>query len=430
MLMRIHIKDGRLLDPANKLDAKQDLFIADGKIVGLNKKPDSFESDLQINAKDKLVLPGLIDLCARLREPGLEYKGTVKSESLAASSSGITSICCPPDTDPIIDTPAVVEFINQRSRDAGRSNIYPLGALTQELKGEQLAEMQILKEAGCIAVSNALKPIDNAEILRRAFEYAHSCDLTVFLYAEDNSLKNNGTAHEGAISTRLGLPAIPEAAETVAISRALLLVELTNVHVHFCRVSSARGVELIRAAQKQGLPVTADVAICNLHLTDMDIAEYNSDCHLQPPLRSERDRVGLITGINDGTISAVCSDHQPHDVDAKAAPFSLTEPGASTIEHLLPLMLHLVNRKELKLEKAISLLTSQPADILGIDKGSLMIGKDADLCILDTEVTTSVDKVNSLSAGKNTPFNGWELQGAVSHTIFNGDVVFDRDSSK
>jgi dihydroorotase len=424
--MRIQVKGGRLLDPANKLDAKQDLFIAEGKILGIKKKPDGFDSDLQINAKGKIVLPGLVDLCARLREPGLEYKGTFITEGLAANSSGITSICCPPDTDPIIDTPAVIELIHQRSRDAGRTNIYPLGALTQSLNSEQLAEMHILKQAGCIGVSNALKPIDNAEILRRTFEYAHSCDLTIFLFAEDNALKNKGVAHEGALSTRLGLPAIPESAETVAISRALLLVEQTNVRLHFCRLSTAHGVQLIRAAQKQGLPVTADVAICNLHLTEMDIADYNSDCHLQPPLRSERDRTGLIAGINDGSITAVCSDHQPHEADAKSAPFSLTESGASTIEHLLPLMLHLVNRKELKLEKAISLLTSQPSNILNIDKGTLQVGKDADICILDTDASTSVDENNLLSTGKNSPFKGWELQGTVTHTLLNGEVVFDR----
>jgi dihydroorotase len=424
--MRIHIKGGRLLDPANKLDSKQELFIADGVIAGIDKKPNGFKSDLEIDAKNKLVLPGLVDICARFREPGFEHKGTYQSESLAATSSGVTSICCPPDTDPVVDTTAVVEFIIQRSKEAGRTKIYPLGALTQGLQNKQLAEMELLKEAGCIGVSNALMPMDNAEILRRAFEYAHSCGLTVFLYAEDNDLKNNGTAHEGAISTRLGLPAIPESAETVAISRALILVEQTGAHVHFCRVSSARAVSLIKAAQEQGLPVTADVAICNLHLTDMDIADYNSNCHLRPPLRSERDRTGLIEGINNGTISAVCSDHQPHDVDAKSAPFSLTEPGASTIEHLLPLMMHLVNRNELKLEQAIALLTSQPANIAGIDKGTLAIGKDADVCIFDTEANTSISSANMLSTGKNTPFNNWELQGTVTHTLLNGKLVFDR----
>jgi dihydroorotase len=425
--MRIVIENGRLLDPANKLDGKQDLFIADGKIIGIKKKPDGFENDLQINAKGNIVLPGLVDLCARLREPGHVHKATFQSECHAANSSGITSICCPPDTRPVIDTTAVVDLIHQRTRKVNRTNVYPLAALTLGLKGEQLSEMDTLRRAGCIGVSNALAPVASTEVLRRAFEYARSCDLTVFFFAEDDSLKNNGVAHEGPVSTRLGLPAIPETAETVALSRALLLVEQTQVKTHFCRLSSARSVSMIAAAQKEGLPVTADVAICNLHLTEMDIAEYNSDCHLQPPLRNERDRNGLIDGINNGVITAVCSDHQPHDADAKAAPFSLTEAGASTIEHLLPLMLHLVNRKELKLEQAIAVLTSQPAHILGINKGSLTIGSDADICILDPDMSTTVDKDKLLSAGKNTPFKGWELSGQVTHTIYSGELVYQRD---
>ena len=422
--MRISIENGRLFDPTNKLDAKQDLFIADGKIAGLKKKPDGFKSDLQIDAKNKLVLPGIIDLCARLREPGQTHKGTFQSELLAANSSGITSVCCPPDTLPVIDTTAVVELIHQRTRDTHRANVFPLGALTQGLHGEHLAEMFTLKQTGCIGVSNALAPIENTEVLRRAFEYAQSCDLTVYIFSEDFALKNNGVVHEGALSTRLGLPAIPETAETIALSKALLLIEQTNVRAHFCRLSSARSVKMIKDAKKQGLPVTADVAICNLHLTEMDIADYNSDCHLLPPLRNERDRKGLIKGLSDGIISAVCSDHQPHDTDAKAAPFSLTEPGASTIELLLPLMLHLVNRKELTLETAITSLTSRPAEILGIDKGTLGIDKAADICIVDLDKSINVEKNNLLSAGKNSPFKGWELQGVVTHTFLNGEIVF------
>lgn len=425
--MRIVIKGGRVIDTANSLDGKQDLYIADGKIVAHKKQPAGFKSDLLINAKDKIVLPGLIDLCARLREPGYVHKATIESESHAANKSGITSICYPPDTKPVIDTTAVVDLIQQRTRDANRINVYPLAALTLGLKGEQLSEMDTLRSAGCIGVSNALAPIENTEVLRRTFEYAHSCGLTVYLFAEDHSLKNNGVVHEGPVSTRLGLPGIPETAETVALSRALLLVEQTQVTAHFCRLSSARSVDMIAAAQAQGLPVTADVAICNLHLTEMDVAAYNSDCHLQPPLRNERDRKGLIDGINNGVITAVCSDHQPHDADAKAAPFSQTEAGASTIEHLLPLMLHLVNRNEIKLEQAIAVLTAQPANILGIDKGTLAIGSDADLCILDPETSSSVDKDTLLSAGKNTPFKGWELPGVVSHTLFNGKIVFQQE---
>ena len=425
--MRIHIKNGRVFDPANKLDSKQDLFVADGKIAGIKKKPDGFESDKTIDAKNKLVIPGLVDLCARLREPGQTNKGNFQSELLAANYSGITSVCCPPDTIPVIDTPAVVELIHQRARDTHRANVYPLGALTQSLQGDQLAEMFTLQQAGCIGVSNALMPIDNTEVLRRAFEYAQSCDLTVFIFSEDHALKNNGVVHEGPISTRLGLPPIPETAETIALSKALLLIEQTNVRAHFCRLSSSRSVKMIKEAQAQGLPVTADVGICHLHLTEMDVADYNSDCHLQPPLRSERDRKGLIEGIMEGSVAAICSDHQPHDADAKAAPFSLTEPGASTIEHLLPLVLHLVNRKELTLETAITSLTSQPAKILGIDKGTLEINKAGDICVIDLDKSINVEQNNLKSTGKNSPFKGWELHGQVTHTLLNGEIVFNQE---
>ena len=425
--MRISIENGRLLDPSNNFDQKQDIFIVDDKIVSFKKKPDNFKPDIVVDAKNKIILPGLVDLCARLREPGLEKKGNFSSELYAANSSGITSVSVPPDTTPVIDTPAVVEFIHQRAREINRANVYPLGALTQKLKGEQLAEMYLLKEAGCVGISNALNAIENTEVLRRAFEYANSCDLTIFIYPEDQKITNNGVAHEGAISTRLGLPAIPETAETIAISRALLLIEQTNIRAHFCHLSSARGVQLIREARKQGIRVTADVSICNLHLTDMDIADYDSNCHVKPPLRSERDRMGLIEGIHDQTISAVCSDHQPHETNAKSAPFSLTEPGASTIEHLLPLMLHLVNKNEIELNQAISLITSEPAKILGISKGTIEKNRNADLCIYDPKSNVNINKNNMLSAGKNTPFNGWELQGKVTHTLLNGEVVFSLD---
>ena len=425
--MHISIENGRLLDPSNNFDQKQDIFIVDSKIVSFKKKPDGFKPDIVVDAKNKIVLPGLVDLCARLREPGLEKKGNFSSELYAANSSGITSVSVPPDTTPVIDTPAVVEFMNQRAREINRANVYPLGALTQKLKGEQLAEMYLLKEAGCVGISNALNAIENTEVLRRAFEYANSCDLTIFIYPEDQKITNNGVAHEGAISTRLGLPAIPETAETIAISRALLLIEQTNVRAHFCHLSSARGVQLIREARKQGIQVTADVSICNLHLTDMDIADYDSNCHVKPPLRSERDRMGLIEGIHDQTISAVCSDHQPHEANAKSAPFSLTEPGASTIEHLLPLMLHLVNRKEITLNQAIPLITSEPAKILGISKGAIEKNRNADLCIYDPKSNVNINTNNMLSTGKNTPFNGWELQGKVTHTLLNGEVVFSLD---
>ncbi|MAS84008.1 MAG: dihydroorotase [Legionellales bacterium] len=426
--MRISIKNGRVLCPSNNIDDKINVFIDDAKIVSLNKKPSGFKSDIDINAKDKIVLPGLVDICARLGEIGSKNNGTIKDELRAANSSGVTSICVPPDIYPIIDTPAAVEFINRRASQFSQTNIFPLGALTQKLRGEELAEMFLLKAAGCVGVSNGDIAIENTEVLRRSFEYAKSCDLTVFIFAEDKKIKNNGVVHEGAISTRLGLPAIPETAETIAISKVLLLIEQTNVRAHFCRLSSGRSVELIREAKKNGAQITADVPICNLHLTDMDIADYDSNCHLRPPLRDESDRVRLVEGLIDGTISAVCSNHQPVDANAKSAPFSLTQPGASTIEHILPLIMHIKKiGSELSLKESISLVTSKPASILGIEKGMLKENGDADICIFDPNKNTDINKSNLLSAGKNTPFGGWELDGKVTHTILGGKLVFNSD---
>ena len=426
--MRICIKNGTVFSPSNNINDKRDVYIDKGKIISLKKKPNGFKSDLDINAKDKIILPGLVDICGRLGEIGSEKNIAIKNELKAANRSGITSICVPPDIQPTIDTPAIVEFINRRASESNRANIFPLGALTQELNGKELTEMFLLKAAGCIGVSNGDVAIENTEVLRRAFEYAKSCDLTVFIFAEDSKIKNNGVAHEGAISTRLGLPAIPETAETIAISRALLLIEQTDVRAHFCRLSSGRGVELIREAKKNGLKVTADVSICNLHLTDIDIADYNSNCHLQPPLRDDSDRKRLIEGLIDDTISAVCSNHQPHDENAKSAPFSLTQAGASTVEHLLPLILHVsIHGAGLTFEEAILSVTSKPAKILGIEKGILEENGDADLCIFDPNKNIDIDKNNLLSAGKNTPFNGWNLTGSVTHTILDGKLIFNSD---
>ncbi|MEM7026681.1 MAG: dihydroorotase [Pseudomonadota bacterium] len=426
--MGIVIEKGRVIDPASNLDKNTSIYIDKGKIVGVGKKPVGFAATKTISAKNQLVIPGLIDLCVRTREPGYENKARMDTELAAASKSGITSICSPPDSDPVVDTPAVVKLIQQRANEIGKAKVYTLGAITKGLKGEQLAEMHALKNAGCIAVSNAQYSINNSQIMRRAFEYAHSCDLTVFIQANDSGLQNNGVANEGAISTRLGLPPIPETAETVALSQALLLIEQTGVSAHFCRLSTARSVAMVKKAKNEGLPVTADVDICHLHLTDMDIANYNVDCHLQPPLRSERDRVALIKAVDEGVITAVCSDHQPHDRDAKSAPFSLTEPGASTVELLLPLVLHLVEQNKLSLMNAIAALTSNPAEILGLDAGNLTVGNPADLCIVNMDTDWQVNREQLNSMGKNTPFHGWYMQAAVTTTMMNGKITYQARS--
>ncbi len=422
--MRLKISHGRIIDPANNIDQTGNLFIDKGRILAIGRSPNGFKPQKEIDASNKIVCPGFIDLCARLREPGEEYKATIASETAAAVASGITSICCPPDTIPVIDTPAVVELIFQRSSTSKKSKVFPLGALTHGLKGETLAEMDTLKSAGCIGVSNAYAPIVDTEVLRRAFEYAVTCDITVHLYCEDDYLRNNGVAHEGPVSTRLGLPAIPETAETVAVSRALLLVEQTGARVHFCRISTARSIDLLAEAKARGLDVTADVGIAYLHLTDMDISSFNTDCYVLPPLRSQRDKEGLRAGLANGTITAICSDHQPHDSDAKSAPFSLTEPGASTIEMLLPLTLQLVRDKNLTLLQAIATLTSAPAKIAGLDTGNLSIGSRADVCIFDPELSWTVARKSLLSAGKNTPFASWEMTGKVTHTLVDGNIIY------
>ena len=422
--MRLKISHGRIIDPANNIDQTGNLFIDKGRILAIGRSPKGFKPQKEINASNKIVCPGFIDLCARLREPGEEYKATIASETAAAVASGITSICCPPDTIPVIDTPAVVELIFQRSSTSKKSKVFPLGALTHGLKGETLAEMDTLKSAGCIGVSNAYAPIVDTEVLRRAFEYAVTCDITVHLYCEDDYLRNNGVAHEGPVSTRLGLPAIPETAETVAVSRALLLIEQTGARVHFCRISTARSIDLLAEAKARGLDVTADVGIAYLHLTDMDISSFNTDCYVLPPLRSQRDKEGLRAGLANGTITAICSDHQPHESDAKSAPFSLTEPGASTIEMLLPLTLQLVRDKNLTLLQAIATLTSAPAKIAGLDTGNLSIGSRADVCIFDPELSWTVARKSLLSAGKNTPFASWEMTGKVTHTLVDGNIIY------
>ena len=421
--MRIKISNGLVIDPANNIEAKYDIYISEGRIAAIGNQPDGFTVDETIDATGCNVIPGIVDLRARLREPGLANKATIESETKAAAASGITTLCIPPDTTPVIDTNSVVELIHQRANEAGHAKIVTHAALTAGLEGEQLSEMAILKTQGnCVGVSNALKPVSNNLVMRRAMEYAASCGLTIFLHSEDKGLAGNGCAHEGAISTRLGLAGIPETAETNAIARDLLLVEQTGVRAHFCHISSARAVQMIARAQYDGLPVTADVTAHHLHLTEMDIGFFDSNCHVRPPLRTQRDREALISALGTGSLNAICSDHEPHDADAKLAPFAETEAGISSLETLLPLALRLSD--ELSVSDVIDRLTHQPAKILGIDAGSLSLGEKADICIYNPETSWMMKADNMLSAGRNTPFEGWEFKGKVTHTLLNGKVVF------
>lgn len=424
--MRLWIRNGRLIDPANKIDAVLDLWIADGCIAAVGTAPSGFDVDRTIDAQDLIVCPGLVDLSAHLREPGQEHKATIASETAAAAVGGITTLVCPPDTDPVVDTPAVANLIQQRAQNAGYARVLTLGALTQGLGSTQISEMGALKEAGCVGMSNARRPITNTLVMRRAMEYAATHDLTVFLHAEDPLLSNHGCVHEGEVGTRLGLPGIPEATETVTVARDLALVQQTGVHAHFCRLSTAQAVRMVARAQYDNLPVTADVSAHHLHLTEIDIGDFDGQCHVLPPLRTQRDRDGLRNGLAKETLLAICSDHQPHEADAKLAPFAATAPGISALETLLPLGLRLVEDKVLSLPELISRLTCQPARLLGIPVGTLGAGAIADLCLFDPKEQWELEPEQMHSRGRNTPFTGWQFNGRTVMTIFNGKIVYER----
>jgi dihydroorotase len=422
---RLHIKNGRVGDPANNIDRVADVFIAAGRIVALDTAPDGFTAERVIDAGGLIVVPGLVDLAARLREPGQEHKATIAGETRAAAAAGITTLCLPPDTDPVIDTPAVAELVHLRAEQAGYARVVTLGALTRGLAGEQISEMAALKAAGCVGVSNGRRPITNLLNLRRAMEYAVTHDLTVFLHPDEPTLSNNGCVHEGAVSTRLGLPGVPQAAETAAVARDLAIIEQVGVRAHFCRLSTARAVQMVGRAQFDGLPVSADISAHQLFLTDMDVMGFNSQCHVLPPLRTPRDRDGLRDGLARGIVTAMCSDHQPHEADAKLAPFIDTEPGISGLETLLPLCLRLVEEGALTLSQALTRLTHGPARILGIEAGTLSVGAKADVCLFDPACIWRVDPRQLHSRGHNTPFAGWEFKGKAVMTLLEGRVVYE-----
>lgn len=422
--MNISIINGHIVDPANDIDRIDDLHIRDGQIIDIGATPVGFSAEQRIDAKGKLVIPGLVDLSARLREPGYEYKATLLSETRAAVSAGITTLACPPDTDPVIDTAAVVKLIRLRSENAAQARVVCIGAATQELEGKLLSEMGALKAAGCVAISNGYAPFKDHQVQKRMMEYAATFGMTIFLHSEDENLAAGGCMHEGAISTRLGLPGIPEAAETVAVARDLALIADTGVRAHFCRLSSAKAVQMVGRAQFDGLPVTMDVAAHQLFLTDMDVGEFNSQCHLRPPLRGQRDMQGMRQSLLRGAISAICSDHQPHEADAKLLPFRETETGISALETLLPLTLRLVDEVGLSLSSAIAKVTCAPAQILGLEAGTLGIGRNADVTIVDPEQYWELSKDSIQSRGHNTPFLGWELKGRVTHTLVGGELIY------
>ncbi len=418
--MRLLVQGGRIVDPASGRDAIGDLFLADGRIAEAGGTADQV-----FDARGLVVAPGLIDLSARLREPGYEYKATLESEMEAAVAGGVTSLACPPDTDPPLDEPGLVDMLRRRAKALARARVYPIGALTEKLEGRRLTEMAELAASGCVAFSQANIPIADTQVLWRALQYAATFDYPVWLRAEDPWLAKDGVAHDGEVATRLGLSGIPAFAETIALATLIELVRASGTRLHVCRLSSAAGIEMMRAAKKEKLPVTCDVGIHHVHLSEVDLGYFDSHCRIEPPLRSRRDREALAKGLADGTIDCVVSDHTPVDEDHKQMPFDEAEPGATGLELLLPLALKWGSEHGLSLARTLARVTSEPARVLGVRSGRLQPGSPADVIVFDPQAPFRVTAENLRSQGKNSPFLGHELAGRVRTTIVDGNIVYE-----
>jgi dihydroorotase len=429
--MKILIKNGRLIDPASGRDETGDVAIAAGRIVSLGKVSSDFHANRTIDASGLVVAPGLVDLAVRLREPGHEHEGMLESEMSAALAGGVTSLVCLPDTDPPLDEPGLVEMLKFRARNLNQSHLYPLGALTRGLGGEILTEMAELTEAGCVGFSQAEVPVRDTLVLHRALQYAATFGYTTWLRPQDAFL-GTGVAAKGALATRMGLSGVPVIAETIALNTIFELVRDTQARVHLCRISSAAGVELIRRAKAEGLPITCDVSINQLHLIDVDIGYFNAAMRLTPPLRQQRDRDAIRAGLADGTVDALVSDHTPVDEDLKNLPFAEAEPGATGLELLLGLALRWGEEMGLSLPRTLATVTSAPVKVLAEALGSLassagklVEGGVADLCLFHPDERWAVRPGALKSQGKHSPFAGHELPGRVKCTLVSGHVAHE-----
>ncbi len=438
--MKLAIRNGRVVDPATGVDAPRDLLIAAGRIVGIVAPGEGgdFKVARTFDAAGLVVCPGLIDLSARLREPGSEYRATLESEIEAALAGGVTSLVCPPDTDPPLDEPGLVEMLKHRARTLNRTQVHPLGALTMGLAGSALTEMSELYDAGCVGFSQANVPIADTQVLLRALQYAQTFGFTVWWRPQDAYLGRGGVAASGPVSARLGLPSVPVTNETVALLTLFELLRSFGVEqgvsaaprVHLCRLSSAGGVALVRAARAEGLPVSCDVGVHHVHLTDIDIGFFDAQCRIDPPLRSQRDKAAIRSALADGTIDAVCSDHTPVDDDGKLLPFGEAESGASGLELLLPLVLKWADEDGVPMADALARVTHRAAAIIGgavasIPTGRIEVGGIADLCLFDPDERWTVSPATLKSQGRNTPFIGYEMKGRVRATVVGGAIVHE-----
>ena len=429
--MKILIKNGRVINPSSGFDQVADLAIAAGRIVSIGALPADFVPNKTMDASGCVVAPGLIDLSVRLREPGHEHEGMLQSELAAAVAGGVTSLVCPPDTDPVLDEPGLVEMLKFRAEKLHQSRVFPLGALTRGLRGTALTPMVQLTEAGCVGFSQAEVPLEDTQVLQRALQYAASFGFTVWLRPQDMHL-GKGVAASGALATRLGLPGVPVAAETIALHTIFELMRATGARVHLCRISSAAGLALVARAKADGLHVSCDVSINSLHLTDTDIGYFDSRMRLDPPLRQQRDRDALRQGLLDGTVDALVSDHSPVDEDAKTLPFAEAEPGATGVELLLGLACKWGDDSGAGLARALAVLTSEPARVLGTSLGSLQAsagqllkGGVADVCVFNLNQPWTVEPSALRSQGKHTPFSGYELPVRVRWTVVGGQLAYE-----
>ena len=434
--MKILITNGQVIDPASGFDQKADVALANGSVIAINNIALDFLPEIVIDATGCIVAPGFLDLAVRLREPGYEHAGMLASELAAAVAGGVTSVVCPPDTDPVLDEPGLVEMLRFRAEKLNAARVFPLGALTRNLQGEVLTEMLALTEAGCVAFSQAEVPLANTQVLLRALQYASTFGCAVWLRPQEMHL-GQGVAASGPLATRMGLAGIPVAAETIALHTIFELARATGARVHLCRISSGAGVALVRQAKAEGLAVTCDVSINSLHLIDTDLGYFDSRMRLNPPLRQQRD--ALRAGLADGTIDALVSDHTPVDEDAKALPFAESEPGATGLELLLSLALKWSQDDGVDLSRALAVLTSAPARVLNASSarvpgnpsvpladsaGQLCVGGVADICIFDPLAAWVVEPNALRSQGKHTPFSGYELPGRVRCTLVGGQIAY------
>ncbi len=422
-MKKISITGGRVIDPAASFDQVADVHIEDGKIAAIGNAPEGFKANTTVSAKNQLVTPGLVDLAARLREPGHKYQANLDTELAAAANGGVTTLCIPPDTDPVLDEPGLVEMLRYRARQLDGTRVLPLGALTVGLGGDVITEMAQLTAAGCVGLSQPSRLPADTHALLRAMQYACTYDFTVWLHPQDAFLGREGVAHGGAVASRLGLSSVPVSTETIALHTVFELIAQTGCRVHLCRLSSAAGVELVRRAKTDGLPVTADVSIHHLHLTDLDIGHFDSRMRVDPPFRGQRDRDALRAGVVDGTIDAICSDHTPVDDDDKIAPFASAEPGTTALELLLPLLLKWAGQDDVSLLDAFSAVTSRAAVILGANAGTLTVGQAADVCVINPDKSWLVSEKTLRSACHHSPFSDTELQGCVTHLMIGGEPI-------